>query len=209
MANSKKRCKHCRAYTSEWVTFPAGTFCTVEHALAFAQQPAQREKAYKAKTAERKMALLSTDKRHWIKKAQEAFNGYIRDRDSGLPCVSCDRSEAEVNQSEGWKPGGAWDCGHYLSVGSHPELRFEPLNAHRQCKSCNGGSGNYTRKNHQVAAAYRAELVKRIGLEKVEWLEGPYVPKKHSIEDLQAIAAEYRIKRRELQKGHHEDIEYA
>jgi hypothetical protein len=45
------------------------------------------------------------------------------------------------------------------------------------------------------------ELVKRIGADKVDWLEGPHEPQRYTIEQLQAIKAEYRAKTRELKKG--------
>jgi hypothetical protein len=45
---------------------------------------------------------------------------------------------------------------------------------------------------------YRIELVKRIGAEAVEWLEGPHEAKKYTVEELKAMTAEYRAKTREL-----------
>ncbi|MGY2199047.1 recombination protein NinG [Pseudomonas gingeri] len=120
----------------------------------------------------------------YMKEAQAAFNAWIRERDIGLPCVSCGRHH-----------NGQWHAGHYRTVGGNPELRFEPLNVWRQCAPCN---------NHKSGdiVNYRLELVKRIGADKVEWLEGPHEPQRHTIEQLQAIKAEYRAKTRELKKGH-------
>jgi hypothetical protein len=132
--------------------------------------------------------------RDWIREVQAVFNKFIRARDAEKPCVSCGREEVEQTV------GGKWDCGHYLSVGSHPELRFEELNAAKQCKSCNGGSGRYAKKNHTVSASYRVELINRIGIERVEWLEGPHEHKHYSIEDLKAIKAEYKAKLKALEK---------
>ncbi|ROM85164.1 hypothetical protein BK652_09750 [Pseudomonas brassicacearum] len=118
-----------------------------------------------------------------MREAQVAFNIWIRLRDAGLPCVSCGRYH-----------NGQWHAGHYRTVGGNPELRFEPLNVWRQCAPCN---------NHQSGniVNYRIELVKRIGAEKVEWLEGPHEPQRYTIEELKAIKAEYRAKARELKRG--------
>lgn len=118
-----------------------------------------------------------------MKEAQAAFNAWIRERDVGLPCVSCGRHH-----------NGQWHAGHYRTVGGNPELRFEPLNVWRQCAPCN---------NHKSGdiVNYRLELVKRIGADKVDWLEGPHEPQRHTIEQLQAIKADYRAKTRELKKG--------
>lgn len=118
-----------------------------------------------------------------MKEAQAAFNAWIRERDIGLPCVSCGRHH-----------NGQWHAGHYRTVGGNPELRFEPLNVWRQCAPCN---------NHKSGdiVNYRLELVKRIGADKVDWLEGPHEPKRYTIEQLQAIKAKYRAMTRELKKG--------
>lgn len=132
------------------------------------------DKKFRRETKERKEALMTVS--DWIKKVQKVFNAYIRERDRELPCISCSRMDNEIEELGG--PGGKWDAGHYRSRGASPELRFEPINAHKQCKSCNGGAGQYSRKDHTVQQAYRKNLEKKIGIEKLEWLEGPQ-PKKH------------------------------
>jgi len=117
-----------------------------------------------------------------LKDTQIAFNAWVRARDAELPCISCGRHHQ-----------GKYDAGHYRTVGSNPALRFEPLNCHRQCSPCNTQlSGNIVN--------YRIELVKRIGVESVEWLEGPHEAKKYTVEELKVITAEYRAKTRELKK---------
>ena len=95
--------------------------------------------------------------------------------------------------------GGQWDCGHYLSVGSHPELRFEELNAYKQCKSCNGGAGRYAGKNRTVSQQYRENLIQKIGVSLVEWLEGLHDAKHYTIDDLKEITAKYKAKCKQLQ----------
>lgn len=119
-----------------------------------------------------------------MRDTQTAFNAWIRERDIGLPCVSCGRHH-----------NGQWHAGHYRSVGGHPALRFEPLNVWRQCAPCN------THKSGDLVN-YRAELVARIGVDKVDWLEGPHEPQKYTIEELKALTAKYRALTRELKKGH-------
>jgi len=41
VSNSKRRCKHCKKYfpADQCVTVPAGTFCSMSHAVEWAQQP--------------------------------------------------------------------------------------------------------------------------------------------------------------------------
>ncbi|MEC4239131.1 recombination protein NinG [Pseudomonas sp. DSV-1] len=125
-----------------------------------------------------------------LREAQAAVNEFIRLRDAHLPCISCD---SQPNDHD-LMTGSRWDAGHYRSVGACPELRFEPLNIHRQCVRCNRNlSGN--------AVEYRIRLVLRIGAEKVDWLEGPHPARKYTVDEIKAIKADYRAKTRELKRA--------
>ena len=154
-------------------------------ACAILDAPKNQEKARKslAQVERREIKVrkerLKSRAEH-LKDTQQAFNAWVRERDAELPCISCGRHHQ-----------GKYDAGHYRTVGSNPALRFEPLNCHRQCSPCNTQlSGNIVN--------YRIELVKRIGAEAVEWLEGPHEAKKYTVEELKAMTAEYRAKTREL-----------
>jgi len=164
--------------------------CSLTCAISDAtRSEANQEKARKAlDEVERREIKVRKEKlksrADHLKDTQKAFNAWVRARDAELPCVSC-----------GSHHKGKYDAGHYRTVGGNPALRFEPLNCHRQCSQCNTQlSGNIVN--------YRIQLVKRIGAEAVEWLEGPHEPKKYTIEELKAMTAEYRAKTRELKKGH-------
>jgi len=161
--------------------------CAIDHGRAV---EAKKQKKKDKKTKE----SLKTSSQ-WKAEAQAYFNKFIRLRDYWKPCISCDREEVEMTS------GGNWDCGHFLSRGGFPELRFVEINAHKQCKSCNGGSSKYAKKSATVAKSYRVNLIDKIGIEKVEWLEGPHEPKRYTIDDIKAIKAKYREKCRELIKG--------
>ena len=127
-------------------------------------------------------------RRDWVKEAQTAFNAFIRARDKDMPCICCGLplSVGDV--------GGAYDCGHYRSVGSAPHLRFNEDNAHAQRKQCNRwGAGR--------AVDYRLGLIERIGLARVEALEADQQPRKYTADDLKAIRDLYREKLREVVKG--------
>lgn len=132
-------------------------------------------------------------RKDWMKEAQAAFNKWVRLRDTGKPCISCGITNPPMTS------GGQWDCGHFLSVGSHPELRFEPRNAYRQCKKCNGGSGRFAAKARTVGEKYRENLIARKGLALVEWLEGPHQPQKYTIEQLKEIKSMYTGLAREIE----------
>ncbi len=192
-AIEKPKCKKCKD-----PFMPYSTFEKLCIPCAIKVGRSNREKKERKETRARKTALKT--KSDWIKDAQKSFNAYIRERDKNEPCISCGRTKEEVDPTEGWKVGGSWDCGHFLTVGAFPELRFEPLNAHKQCKSCNGGSGKYASKNKTVGTYYRERLVQKIGLAKVEWLEGPHEPAKYSIDDIKEITKEYKLKLKELKQ---------
>jgi len=85
-----------------------------------------------------------------LKRAQDVFNRFIRERDKDKGCISCG---APVEQA-----------GHYFSQGHHSALRYNEINTNGQCVRCNMYlSGNLIK--------YRQGLVKRYGAEKVERLE--------------------------------------
>lgn len=148
--------------------------------VAKAQRKAvvEARKAEKDDTRARRVALKS--RRDWMDEAQAAVNKFVRLRDAGKPCVSS---------------GAAWDetfqAGHYLSRGARPELRFNLDNIH----------GQSVRDNmhlHGNQAMYRKGLIARIGLERVEALEGPHEPAKWSIDELKTIRDAFRLMSKQL-----------
>lgn len=83
------------------------------------------------------------------------------------------------------------NAGHYLSVGAHPELRFDEANCHIQCEHCNSyKSGNQ--------AQYRPRLIAKVGQAEVDRLEGPQEPLKLTIPEIQELIAKYKAKVKEL-----------
>lgn len=116
---------------------------------AKAQRLVRRHDAAKRLTLKTRSTLIS--------EAQAALNKYVRLRDAGKGCISCGAMPEQ-------KYGGAMDCGHYLSRGSAPHLRFHLWNMASQCVKDNryrgGDHGNF-----------RNGLIARIGLDKVEYLE--------------------------------------
>jgi hypothetical protein len=193
MATRKCSCGCKRPATGgNGITF----WATIECAISIAERRNQKKKAAVKRAEEQDIKSRKErlkPRSEWMREAQAAFNAFIRARDDGLPCICC----GKLANDEGWKPGGSWDAGHYLSRGAYPELRFEETNCHRQLKSCNGGA-QYARKGRTVSEGYRIGLIDRIGLQAVEWLEGPHESKKYTIEDLKGIKREYKQKLRDL-----------
>ena len=183
MANSTRKCKQCAEYkpAESGVKVPAGWFCCHAHAIEFAREKAAKVRERKARSESRQRKLDVKPIGYWAEKAQRSFNAYIRARDANEPCICC-----------GAFHDGQWHAGHYRSVGGQPELRFEEDNCHKQASYCN----NYKSGN---LAEYRIRLIAKIGLERVEFLEGPHEPKRYRREDYQAIEAEYKAKLKKLQ----------
>lgn len=190
MANSLRKCKHCQEYkqASEGIKTPAGWFCCHSCAIEFAREKSQRLAARKAAAQHRERKMEVKPLSYWMKRAQSAFNAWVRERDAGRPCISCGRHHQ-----------GQHHAGHYRPAGSNPELRFDPDNCHLQCAPCNSHlSGNLT--------AYRPALIAKIGLARVEWLEGQHEPKRYRKEDYQAIEEEYKEKLKVLRASHLPEI---
>ena len=188
----KKCCEVCRVKFTPVRDFQAvcgAIACAIAHA------PANQVRARKAladierKDIKVRKERLKSRADH-LREAQAAVNEYVRLRDAHLPCISCDSLPSDHDLIT----GSRWDAGHYRSVGACPELRFEPLNIHRQCVKCNRHlSGN--------AVEYRIRLVLRIGADQVAWLEGPHEARKYTVEEIKAIKAEYREKSRGLKRA--------
>lgn len=140
----------------------------------------------RAKVKTRRQALQTIPE--LIAAADRAFAAYIRERDrqAGHPCVSSGRPLD-------WS-GNQVDAGHYRSRGAASHLRYHEDNCHAQSKQDNRFlAGN--------AVDYRINLVRRIGVERVEALESDNTPHKWTHDELRAIAATYRAKLRELGKA--------
>lgn len=176
-------------------------------ACAILDAPKNQDKARKAIAdvgrAEIKVRKEALKRRtDHLKDAEKAVRDYRRtyELSIGSGCISCGESQESILAAQGWKTGGAFDAGHFLGKGARPELRLIPTNIWLQCKSCNAGSSKYARKGETVSQAFRAGLIARIGLEAVEALEADHEPRKYTVDDLKAIATEYRAKTRELKR---------
>ncbi len=201
MANSTRKCKSCGEYrlAADGVKVPAGWFCCHAHAIEFAREKASKATARqlaKAKVADKQVERVKAARHrkrkldvkplsYWMKRAQAAVNAYVRARDAGQPCISCGRPDDGSHQRH---------ASHYRSAGGHPELRFCEINIWASCSVCNNWlSGNLV--------PYREALIAKIGIDKVEWLEGPQEPKRYRREEYQAIEAEYKAKLKELKSN--------
>ena len=120
-----------------------------------------------------------------LRKTQEVFNKYIRERDRFKPCISSNIQ---------WKSD--FDAGHFFPVKQYNELRFDYDNCHGQSIMDNrGNEGNF----HGFAANLPlrigdqrfAELLKRAERSKQR-------VKKWTLEELAIIRADIKKKMKEL-----------
>ena len=165
-----KTCKICKVKFTP--TRPLQSVCSPN--CAYTHAKAVRVKTERKETREAKVRLKS--KSEWLKEAQTVFNQYIRLRDKDLPCISCQRFHT-----------GQYHAGHYLTTGAHPELRFDEINVHKQCSACN----NYLSGN---IVEYRINLINKIGIDAVTYLESKHQPKHYTIEDIKTLKAIYKEK---------------
>ena len=181
-----KKCKICKQPAS--LKTPAGHFCSIEHVYQHARNLQDKARAAKEKRArqehrQRKEAVKTRSE--WLRQAQTVFNQYIRLRDAGQPCISCGRPDDGTHQRH---------ASHYKSRGAFPELAFNPLNCNASCAQCNNFlSGNLV--------PYRVALIEKIGIDKVEWLEGKHEPLKLSIDEIKELIATYRLKIKQLKSA--------
>lgn len=99
-----------------------------------------------------------------LPKAQKQINRWCRFRDllAGRGCISCKATFRTAF-------GGAFDAGHYRSVGSASHLRFYTKQIRLQCVHCNRDlSGNVVEFRKGMVELFGGEEVERI--ESLHWV---------------------------------------
>jgi len=170
------RCKNCKE-KFEPIRFNH-KFCLKDECIkAFVEEV----KTNQWKTTKKRMKEDLKTLQDWLKEAQTIFNKYIRLRDMGLVCISCQQPPKKKN------------AGHYFSSGGHSNVRFDEDNVHLQCEACNTFlSGNLL--NYQIG------IQKKIGAQKLlELQERAHLTKKWTIDELKEIIKTYKTKVRSLQ----------
>jgi hypothetical protein len=140
-----------------------------------------KNKTWKKTKAKAKLDLMTLS--DYLKLAQQVFNKFIRLRDKGQPCISCNAKAGSYTIT----------AGHYFPS-TNKSVTFNEDNLHGQCwYNCNSSkSGNL--------AEYRLGLIQRIGLERIEKLElESRKTKKWTQEELKEIIAIYKKKIKEIE----------
>lgn len=179
----QKKCKQCKSLFTPFNSMQkvCGAKCAQAFAVSEREKKEAKAKNDEVKRVRQKLKQLSMkDRPKALRSAREAFNAFIRYRDKDDVCISCGRHHQ-----------GQYHAGHYKTKGAHPELEFNEDNCHKQCAPCNNHlSGNIVN--------YRPRLIDKIGIDKVEWIEGPHETKKYTVDELWQIRDEYKAKLKEL-----------
>ncbi len=161
-------------------TRPLQTVSSPSCALVLIERRKAKQQAHVAKMerADIKARKLELKPIQWFqKKAQTAFNAYIRDgRDKDKPCVACGVWDASE-----------WHCGHFISVGASSATRYTETNVGKVCSKCN---------THLAGNLLEMEkgLVILFGQEEVDRLKNAPRSRKWDRAELQAIEQEYKAK---------------
>ena len=172
------RCKHCKD-KFEPIRF-LHKYCLKDECIkAFVEEV--KVQSWKVTKTRMKEDLKTTQ--DWLKEAQTIFNKYIRLRDEGLNCISCNKPIRKGNV----------DAGHMWSAGGHSNLRFNEFNVNAQCsRPCNKDkSGDINN--------YRLGFIKRYGEDKLSELDSiAHIERKFTKEELKEIIKKYKTKVRQL-----------
>jgi len=166
-----KKCKYCRQQFQPITTLQKNCFdpnCVTEWINDVKQKNWQKKKA------KLKADLMTLS--DYIKLTQQVFNKYIRLRDAGNLCISCQKKPLKEN------------AGHFYNANNHWNVRFDERNVHLQCEHCNTYlSGNLIE--------YRKQLINKIGIEQLTLLElEANKTRKFTIDELKEIINKYKLK---------------
>ena len=178
------RCKNCKEKFKP-LRFNQ-KFCLkaecVREWIEFATKREAKEDRKRIKELKEKLKTV----KDYSKDAQKVFNTFIRLRDEGKRCISCDQF---LNSSK-----AKFDAGHYYSQGGHSSVRYDENNVFGQCVECN-------RYLHGNLIKYGDRLKKLIGEEKYNELKDKaYKTKKWTIDELKEIIQVYKQKVKDLKK---------
>ena len=174
----------CKVCKSQFIKSRMGqVVCCPECAMTLARSKnAKAEKVEITRARRAAVARLKT-RSDWMKEAQTEVNKYVRLRDAGLGCISCDKPA-------NW--GGQWHASHFRSVGAASSVRFNLWNIHKSCSVCNNWkSGNLSE--------YEPRLREKIGNEKVDWLRAQNQLATYSIEYLKRLKNIFKKRAKRLE----------
>jgi len=171
-----KKCKVCKEPFKPYSSLTQ--VCSVKCAVQYS-----KDKIWKQEKKELVLKLQTTSDLKKI--AKILFQKWIRLRDKGTNCISCQANTVLMDGS------------HYFSAGSYSHMIFDENNCHASCQQCN-------RFLHGNLIEYRKGLVKRYGegfvldLEKRAETKKEY---KYTQFELRNIINHYKAKIKEYERN--------
>ncbi len=192
MTVKRHRCTNCKKYfdADSMIIVTAGKFhnqkCLIEYGMKNTGSVIKKAKVLKKqKNAKQKREYYANDLKTRKGAAKLACHKYIKLRDKGLPCICCDRPLGLGRSSH---------AGHFHESGNNPLIRYDEDNIHGQLAYCNQYQGG-------DSDDYRGNLIKKIGIDRVNRLDGlKGGTMKRTCEDYREIEEYYKAKSKELKE---------
>lgn len=179
------RCKNCRnkfepkAFLEKYCQ---NHDCQIEKNTQMALKNLAKYKKEKKERVKQTKESLQT-KSDYVKILQILVNRYVKLRDTGLPCISCQK---EIKNKR--------DSGHYFSVGNYPSVRFDLRNINSQCINCNQFNGGNL-------IEYRKHLITKIGQNEFDDLDRlAHQNRQYTIDEVKDLIKEYKEKIKQIEK---------
>lgn len=180
------RCKQCKEKVEKPYIAGIFSFCGIEHAKDYAMSNIEKGrkkivKEVKKVNAKKKRDFYDNDIKTRKAAAKKACHDYIKLRDAGKNCICCDKPMLKQIHA-----------GHWLESGNNPAIRYHEDNIHSQSAYCNTFKGG-------DSGDYKANLIDKIGLERVTYLlDSKGVSVKYSVDDYKFIERWYKLKIKDL-----------
>ncbi len=176
---ANKACRKKFTPSANWLTC-CGTDCML---AVIRERKAKQVRREQRKERERLKSLGTV-----CAESQASVNLYVRVRDFGKGCISCETGKVE-------------DAGHYFPIGSKyrvNRLRFDTRAIHGQCRACNSykGGGNIHGYTAGLIRRYGEEFLLELDALKRDADQGLLAPL--TKDEARQIAADHRKMAREL-----------
>ena len=172
MKPKTRKCKYClERYTPRHSSLEP----CVKYECRLKHLDANTAKINRANKATAKEKIKSYSQR--LGEAKKVFQKWVRVRDKGLPCISCNAKVSSV-----------WDGGHYKKAELYSGVIFNEFNTNIQCGKCNRYLGGNELN-------YRVGLIAKIGEQAVielEQLAEATRTKKYTSQELEDIKTKYK-----------------
>lgn len=157
--------------------------CSYPCANKYAKKHLKKESEQKYNDTIRKFKSNLKTLTEFEAEARKVFQAWVRERDKLESCISCNKQFCDN-----------WQGGHWWKAEIYSGLIFNEYNCNKQCHKCN----HFLNGNE---SEYRLGLIKKIGEDKVRWLEenkDVLRDKKYTREEYTEIKQLYKFKLIEL-----------